>query len=57
MISAVLEFVKNPHSARLLNAVKELPTNSKYALLGNTAKILLQQLSKNLQPGSAFNSM
>ena len=52
MISTVLEFVKNPHPAQLLSAVKELPTNSKYALLGNTAKILLQQLSKNLQPGS-----
>jgi hypothetical protein len=52
MISSLTEFVKNPPPTILVNAIKELPANSNYALLNNTAKIFLQQLSKNLQPGS-----
>ena len=52
MISTIIEFVKNPPPSLLINSVRDLPPNSKYALLGNTAKMLLQQLSKNLQPSS-----
>jgi hypothetical protein len=48
IISTIINRVKKPRIKFLRNVIKELPFNSKYALLTLIDKILLHEISKNL---------
>jgi hypothetical protein len=52
MIADIVDLVKNPSREQLIEIVKEMSPNSKYALLGNPDKILLHELSKRLSNDS-----